>query len=109
MRKLSTEEELLKLAEYSLEERALHYQQLLGIKVTPRRMSSIYKSMGIKKRKLRKFVPKNHQETPLRLLRLEKLRDKVITLMRGGHLLIFVDECTFSPKSYASTVWQMPG
>ena len=24
-------------------------------------------------------------------------------------MIVFVDECTFSPKSYTSTVWQMPG
>ena len=28
--------------------------------------------------------------------------------MRAGELIFFVDESTFSPKSYLSEVWQMP-
>ena len=106
---LTDGEEMKRLASYSLSERASFYSKKLGVRVGKRKISQIYKMMGIKKRPLRRYVPTNREETALRLLRLEKLRNKVMGLMKQKKLLIFVDECTFSPKSYQSRVWQMPG
>ena len=65
--------------------------------------------MGVKKRKLRKWIPTNNTETPERLAELEQLKMSVEDILRRGDLILFVDESTFSPKSYLTEVWQMPG
>ena len=64
--------------------------------------------MGVKKRKIRTWVPTNKTETPERLAELEQLKMTVEDILRRGELIIFIDESTFSPKSYLSEVWQMP-
>ena len=37
------------------------------------------------------------------------MRNQVRSILEAGDVLIFVDECTFSPKSKDSRVWQFPG
>ena len=79
------------------------------MKITRRFLSEAYKIMGVKKRKLRKWIPTNNTETPERLAELEQLKMSVEDILRRGDLILFVDESTFSPKSYLTEVWQMPG
>lgn len=61
--------------------------------------------MGVKKRKLRRYVTTNVEETRKRLYKLQNLRIQIETIMKRGDLIYFVDEATFSPKSSTTEVW----
>ena len=52
------------------------------MKITRRFLSEAYKAMGVKKRKMRTWVPTNKTETPERLAELEQLKMTVEDILR---------------------------
>ena len=63
----------------------------------------------MRKRVVRRALPRNDSETPARLESLQRLRQRIQSELESGTRVILVDEATFSPKSYTTTVWQPPG
>ena len=79
------------------------------MKVTATDLRRYYKLYGIRHKKIRKKLKPLNLESPVRRLQAAKLRATVLSRMREGYSIIFLDEAVFTAKHTTETCWQPPG
>ena len=93
----------------NLRERVLHLNKVSGLDLTVKNLQYVYKLYGVRMKKIRRILPSLGEISPLRRLQVSKLKAEVLSRMRRGHSIIYVDEACFSAKSNKEQCWQPPG
>ena len=78
----------------------MELREKYGLEMSRRKLSQLYKLAGVKKKVLRKPDPRKISRPHSEQLELLVLREKVESYLKRNYLFVFVDEATFSPKSY---------